>query len=299
MPQRVFVLLLVLSCACNKSDGATPPVEAEAPAPAVESDPATPPDQVSQADETVGTDPLAAFAPATPRQEELRGIATHAIESGDINLTIAAGIAMMETAEKSGLRASIMMMLGEIYFQEEEIDRSVAVFDRLIAESPEVGEFHFVYGRMLGELERFTEAEPHLRQAIEIRPHLIQAHLYLGSVLVALGREDETPPVYAAYEAALGELLSVAADGGAQLSARMETLELLMLAQPDDRITDEMIALLNDESLPVAASAVRVLATVGTMSAVPAIEAFAQRVSHPEVSAFAIQAVQQIQARGQ
>lgn len=282
--------LLLVCLACNK----TPSSAAESPSP--------------QADNAAASEPVAQVAPdsaappagfdaPSPRQEELRGIAQAALQAGDLNLAIAASIALMETPEKSGLRASGLILLAELYYQEGNGVRGIEILEQTIAESPPVGEFHFTLGRMFGELQRFTEAETQLRRAIELRPELLQSYIYLGSTLIAAGRAEDAGPVYAQYEAALAEMLRLVANTDTPMDLRLNIMELLTLANPDDSITATMVSLLSSPELAISATAVQVLGIIGTAEAVPALQSFSQQTAQPELSDFALQAIAQIQAR--
>lgn len=288
---QIALVLVLLGCSKTPSTAEEPNVDtpraegSSAPA----SQPTAPQDHAQPT--------VTGFVEDTLRQEELRGIVGAALDSGDADLAIAASIAMMETAERSGMRASGMALLGELYYQDGEHDRALAVLSRLIEESPPVGEFHFVLGRILGELNRFDQAETHLRVATELRPELLQGYIYLGSVLVAAGRTDAAEAVYASYEQALTGMLATAVDRDQPLSPRLEVLELLALAMPDDRLTAAMVGLLDHEDFTVSVAAVRVLGAAGTPVGIPAMEAFADSAEHEQVSAFVRMAVSAIRAR--
>ena len=132
-------------------------------------------------------EPTAGFVPHTLRQEELRGLAMQAVQSGQNNLGIAALITLSETPERSALRGSAMLMLSELYVEEQEapsISRALTVLAALDAEYPPIAEFKFVYGRTLAESGRYGEAEPLLRAAIELRQDLLQTYMYLGSPFI-------------------------------------------------------------------------------------------------------------------
>lgn len=289
---QVVIVLLLVGCSKTQSTAVEPNIEspqAEASASAPTSQPTEPtPDTPTT---------FAGFVPDTARQEELRGIIGAALDSGDIDLAIAAGITMMETPENSGMRASAMALLAELYYQEREPDRAVDILSRLVVESPPVGEFHFVLGRILGELSRFEEAETHLREAIEIRPQLLQAYIYLGSVLYATGQDAAAEPVYLSYEQALTDMLTIAADREQPLSLRLEILEMLSVAMPDDRLTAAMVGLLSPDDFTVSVAAVRVLGEAGTPVGIPAMEAFADSAEREQVSTFVRNAISAIRGR--
>ncbi len=291
----VAIGLLLVCLACNKNPSSAAENPPDEPANQVD-DNQVDDNQLSQATPDSESPPVG-FENSSPRQEELRGIAQIALQSGDLNLAIAASIALMETAEKSGLRASGLILLAELYYQEGNGLRGIEILEQTIAESPPVAEFHFTLGRMLGELQRFAEAETQLRRAIELRPELLQSYIYLGSTLIAAGRADEAGPVYAQYEAALAEMLRLVASAEAPMDLRLSIMELLTLANPDDSITATMVALLGSPELPISATAVQVLGVIGTAEAVPALQSFSQQTGQPELSDFALQAIAQIQAR--
>ena len=299
---RAALLLLLAGCSKTTITAAEPTAEpsleptVDTPPEPPTSEPESPPHESDDPiDETPA--PIVGFAENTLRQEELRGLVGAALDSGDLDLAVAASISMMETPELSGMRASGMALLAELYYQEDEDDRAVAILTRLIDESPPVGEFHFILGRILGELGRYDDAEVQLRAAMELRPELLQTYMYLGSVLVAAGGADAAEAVYSSYEQALTEMLAVVTDSSQDLSIRLEILDLLSLATPDDRLTAAMAGLLPSDNFTISVGAVRVLGAAGTPAGIPAMEAFAASAEHEDVAAFVQMAIAAIRAR--
>jgi Flp pilus assembly protein TadD len=234
------------------------------------------------------------FAATTMRQEELRGIAMSSIQSGDNNRAIAALISLMETPEMSELKASGMLLLAELYHNEGNSDRALAILQDLIAHAPPMAEFEFMLGRTLAELDRGDDAVEHLREAIELNPEFLQSYLLLGSVLVQQGHQDEAAPIYAHYETALSGLLARLQDTSLPLQDRLDVADTLATANPDARITQVLLGLLQGDDVVMQATAIQLLARLGTNDAVPALVAFAGQTSHPELSAAAQQAAQMI-----
>lgn len=303
---RLFVCSLFIALAglpaCDggapntPGDGtAQPPPAAEPGAPAEPTATPTPPTSDGTAAGTAAADTsdgtgspaLAGFAPHTERQEELRGVADFAFQTGRENLAIAALIALTETPEASGLRGSGSVMLAELYVQESNFDRALAILEQVEREFPPVGEFRFIHGRTLVEAGRVTEGERYLREAIALKPEILQSYMYLGSVLVSTLRQDEASEVYAAYERILAQMGRTVLDQSTPLEARLRILEELRRATPDERIDQILLALLDDPQVAVAGTALQALAVVGGPNTGAALESFAQRTDQPELARLA------------
>lgn len=272
------------------------------PQPDPQPDPTTPDPTEGSSDNTVEPEqpaPIEGFVQDTLRQEELRGIAMEALQGGDMDLAIAALISLVETPEMSLLSASGALMLAELYHSEDDGERALQVLEDLIENAPPMAEFEFVYGRTLGELERFDPAEEHLRRAIELEPAFLQSYLYLGSVLVAQEQEDDAADVYLEYEQALASLLNAVRDTTSDATARMRAIEQVGLASPDERITAALVDLLSEDSVFVNAAALRSLAQVGTAAAIRPLLEFAQNATEPQLQQAAQATAQQIAMRDQ
>ncbi len=311
-PLLVTSLLAALAClpACDGTGSPTtpPPAGSGQPAPTPPNDPANPP-PTSRNDGTGAPSPsataegsaagadvpgLPGFAPHTERQEELRGVADFAFQTGRENLAIAALIALTETPEASGLRGSGSVMLAELYVQESNFDQALAILDQVEREFPPVGEFRFIHGRTLVEAGRVTEGERYLREAIALKPEILQSYMYLGSVLVSTLRQEEAGEVYAAYERILAQMSRTVLDQATPLETRLRILEELRRATPDERIDQTLLALLDDPQVAVAGTALQALAVVGGPNTGAALEAFAQRTEEPELARLARMVAAQI-----
>jgi hypothetical protein len=242
--------------------------------------------------------PESAFEVASMRQEELRGMAMAALDADDRNLAIAALIALSETPEMSELKVSGVLLLSELYHEEGESERALTLLAALSEMAPPIGEIAFVYGRMLAELGRNTEAEAQFRRAIEIRPDMLQSYLYLGSILVGTERSEAAAQVYADYEQVLARLLALVGDAERNEDLRIEILDTLRYAAPDRRVTEALIPLLSDRSLFVRATAVDVLGSVGTAEALAPLDQLGERTEHAELRAMVEEARARIAARG-
>jgi tetratricopeptide (TPR) repeat protein len=234
---------------------------------------------------------------ASLRQEELRGIAMTALQDGDRNRAIAAMIAMSETPEMSELKASGVLLLADLYHTEGNTARAVAVLSQLIEAAPPMVEFEFVLGRVLFEDGQLPEAEAHFRRAIEMGPAFLQTYIYLGNVLLSQDRQEEAGQVYAQYESLLAQLLAAVSDSQRGTAERVALLDQLSYATPDQRISLAVAGLLSDPSLAIQAASIQLLANVGTLDAVPALQAFAQATSEVQLSQAAQLATQQIALR--
>lgn len=64
--------------------------------------------------------------------------------------------------------------LGNIHFEEENIDAAFKYFKNAIELRPESGQAHFKYGNCLNYFERFDEAINSFKKAIELEPDLFE-----------------------------------------------------------------------------------------------------------------------------
>jgi tetratricopeptide (TPR) repeat protein len=197
----------------------------------------------------------------------------------------------------SELKASGMALLAELYGSEGNTERALAIQVTLLNEAPPTAEFEFIHARTLAESGQAAQAEPHLRRAIEIRPDFLQSYLFLGSLLVSLGREPDAADVYAAYESTLAQLLAAAGDAGRPTAERIAIIDSLNYATPDERITQTSLELLQDGSLAIQAAAIQLLANVGTDAAVAPLTAYAELATEPQLVTAAQVALQHIASR--
>ena len=86
--------------------------------------------------------------------------------------------------------------LGNIHFEEENIDAAFKYFKNAIELRPESGQAHFKYGNCLNYFERFDEAINSFKKAIELEPDLFGSYNNIGNTLVRLNRDKEAIPYY-------------------------------------------------------------------------------------------------------
>ena len=86
--------------------------------------------------------------------------------------------------------------LGNIHFEEENIDAAFKYFNNAIELRPESGQAHFKYGNCLNYFERFDEAINSFKKAIELEPDLFGSYNNIGNTLVRLNRDKEAIPYY-------------------------------------------------------------------------------------------------------
>ena len=222
-------------------------------------------------DEPAGPRPTT-FGDATPRQEELRGMAILALESGDIDTAVTALISMSDTEPMSELKASSMLLLSELYIEEGQVSRAMEVLLGLRQDAPEFAELEFIIGRTFMEQGALPDAEEAFRNAIRLNPDFLRSYVSLGSMLASQDNADEAAEIFLAYERVVYRMADVL-ESDAPVDEKLLVIDQLSLSLPDDRLSRALERALDDDSLAVRAAAVTALGYVGTLDAVPALEA--------------------------
>jgi tetratricopeptide (TPR) repeat protein len=108
-------------------------------------------------------------------------------EMGEIDAALAA----YADAEKRGPTALLFLRRAVLYRRLGENERALADLRQALSrELParKVAEAHLLAGSILAERRLWSEAEPHVRQAIDLAPDNSSAHLLLAETLLGLGR---------------------------------------------------------------------------------------------------------------
>lgn len=92
--------------------------------------------------------------------------------------------------------ANVLAALGHLYYAAGEYDESLQQFDRALSVDLKYVDAHIGRGKALIELNRSTEAEQSLRQAIALDPSYWAGFNEMGSFLYSAGRFDEAADYY-------------------------------------------------------------------------------------------------------
>ena len=225
----------------------------------------------------------------TLRQEELRGFAQQALDQGSINLAIAASISLLETPENSAVKLTGAMLLSDLYLETGETAQAIAVLDTLISTFPPMAETAYLYGQTMASISDWPAAETHLRRAIEIDPYFLRSYRQLINVLVEQGERERAIEVSTDYDHTLGLIINFVNNEDANTTERLASLENLILAEPDLRIDQSMINLLDSGSEILATAAIQVLANIGMSQSSAALEAYAETGTNEEINGLARQ----------
>ncbi|MBW3563573.1 MAG: tetratricopeptide repeat protein [Acidobacteria bacterium] len=76
--------------------------------------------------------------------------------------------------------AEVLNLLGLVYFRLEAYPSAEFVYEKLLADNPEVFILQSNLGLVKYKLKKTGDAEKHLLKAIELKPNYIRSHLYLG-----------------------------------------------------------------------------------------------------------------------
>jgi len=112
---------------------------------------------------------------------------------GDLDQAIAQ---YEESAAIYPLHAKAYHNLGMAYFEKGQLDLAIAQYQRALALSPNFAETHDNLGNALALKGRLDEAISQYRQALAINPANAKAHNNLGCVLLHTGKVDEAIAQY-------------------------------------------------------------------------------------------------------
>jgi tetratricopeptide (TPR) repeat protein len=131
---------------------------------------------------------------------------------------------------------------------EGDLAGSIEFFEEAIADKPEAAERQESYAKVLYQLERYDQAEPHAVKALELEPDNVEMYMVLYSVHVGKGELDKAGEVLRqAQEIAPGDprimqqLAYVAGESG-DTDAAIEAYEGLAEAEPGNADTWLMLA---------------------------------------------------------
>ena len=88
------------------------------------------------------------------------------------------------------------LLLGDAVEAGGDSGRAVEKYRRALALDPELHQAHYALGRLLVDLKKFAEAEPHLAQAIQLQPTDTAARLEMARLWELTGREGEALKFY-------------------------------------------------------------------------------------------------------
>src|SRR5215470_809448 len=112
--------------------------------------------------------------------------AEHAARAGDV-----------KAAQRwRAIAAEQLTCVGQLHAGVRSGARAEIAFRRAIELDPDNGEAYWHYASLLGQMGRFSEAEPHYRRSIELRPGFARAYSYLASILRLLDRAEEADALY-------------------------------------------------------------------------------------------------------
>ena len=88
------------------------------------------------------------------------------------------------------------LLLGDAVEAGGASGRAVEQYRRALALDPKLHQVHYALGRLLVDLKKFAEAEPHLAQAIQLQPTDTTASLEMARLWELTGREGEALKFY-------------------------------------------------------------------------------------------------------
>lgn len=81
--------------------------------------------------------------------------------------------------------------LARVYFEQGRIDNALEQIEISLEKDDTLPQTHFFKGYVFYNLERWEEAEPAFRKALEIHPNYTDARSFLADTLSRLGRHEE------------------------------------------------------------------------------------------------------------
>jgi len=79
----------------------------------------------------------------------------------------------------------------------DDLQAKIGKFAAIVAKRPDNELARFSLGSALLEAERFADAEPHFKRALELKDDWVVAYILRARCLIRLGRVDEARPLLA------------------------------------------------------------------------------------------------------
>lgn len=250
--------------------------------------------------EASGAAPIegSAFAPPTPRQQELQQIAFQALQANNRDAATAALLGIADTEPLSELKAVSMLMLSEIYAEEGNKDKALTTLLDLRKKTPAYAQLEFVLGSLYLEMKKYPESEESLKRAIQIQADFLPAYASLQKNYNETNRTTEAQEMGVRFErqaAAVGEKLNSTIPD----DQKIQVIQSLAFAGNSPAVTRALMQALDDKAVDVRGNAAAALAQVGTEEAIPQLIAMKQLAEMDQLKQVADMAVAMIKARAE
>lgn len=239
-----------------------------------------------------------AFAPPTPRQQELQQIAFQALQANNRDAATAALLGIADTEPLSELKAVSMLMLSEIYAEEGNKDKALTTLLDLRKKTPAYAQLEFVLGSLYLEMKKYPESEESLKRAIQIQADFLPAYASLQKNYNETNRTTEAQEMGVRFErqaAAVGEKLNSTIPD----DQKIQVIQSLAFAGTSPAVTRALMQALDDKAVDVRGNAAAALAQVGTEEAIPQLIAMKQLAEMDQLKQVADMAVTMIKARAE
>jgi tetratricopeptide (TPR) repeat protein len=98
--------------------------------------------------------------------------------------------------QEAGVKAAERKAREDKVFERARLEERVGLFEQVLSLDPEDVVANFGLGKVLLDLERWEDALPYFRKAIEKQASYSMAYNHLGTCLMHLGRNDEAKDVF-------------------------------------------------------------------------------------------------------
>jgi tetratricopeptide (TPR) repeat protein len=95
------------------------------------------------------------------------------------------GFLKRASAEKKGASAALFFILGNLYLNQEKLDKAIQAYKAAIQIFPDFRRAHKNLGLLLAREQKYTDALPHLRKSVELGEATAQTYGLLGYCYVS------------------------------------------------------------------------------------------------------------------
>lgn len=201
---------------------------------------------------------------------------------------------LVTTGEISAPQVTAYVALGEIYREDGQTERALALYKELQEKAPRVPEVHFMTARALAESGETTRAMRGYEMTLKLQPDYLQAYVELGGLLARSGREDEAQKIFLRYERKIYEMAKILESPDAHPDDQEHVLEVFSFVQ-DDRANAAILKSLSNPSAQVREKAVTLAEEFRLGAARESLEEMAENDPELRVRLAAKQAVETLE----
>lgn len=265
----LLLLITALSCsACQKKNAPAPEQSEEQRAP---SDDTPQEDEDEAQDSAEESSAVPGLGEGSEHQQGLLLEAKKAFLSDDITRAEALFETLADSEPTSGPQVSAVIALAQIYIDTDRADEALSRYQKLDESVGELPEIQLIIARALAEIGESSRAISAYQKLLEIQPDFVFAHLELGKLYAAAGREDDAAKSFYEYEQKIYKLAELLEAPDTPPAEQIRVLNIFSLVS-DDRASEATIHALTFDQPRVREQAAIVLGQTGAVEAIPALK---------------------------